>query len=88
MPWKIEFIPEMEKTLAHLGPEAARRIVKFMKRVSGLENPRSVGEPLKGSRLAGLWRYRTDDYRILCEIQDEKITILVVLAGHRREVYK
>ena len=42
----------------------------------------------KGSRLAGLWRYRTGDYRILVEIQDEKITILVVLAGHRREIYK
>ncbi|MDL2269109.1 type II toxin-antitoxin system RelE/ParE family toxin [Desulfosarcina sp. OttesenSCG-928-A07] len=41
---------------------------------------------LKGSRFSGLWRYRSGDYRILCEIQNEKITVLVVLVGHRREV--
>ena len=57
-------------------------------RVSKLDDPRSIGEPMKGSRFAGLWRYRSGDYRILCEIQDEKIIILVVLVGHRREVYK
>jgi mRNA interferase RelE/StbE len=87
--WKIDFIPEVEKTLTHLGAEAAKRIVKFMRRrVAALEDPRSIGEPLKGSRLGGLWRYRTGDYRILCELQDEKIRILVVRVGHRREVYK
>ncbi|MDL2270000.1 type II toxin-antitoxin system RelE/ParE family toxin [Desulfosarcina sp. OttesenSCG-928-A07] len=42
---------------------------------------------IEGSRFSGLWRYRSGDYRILCEIQDEKITVLVVLVGHRREVY-
>jgi len=57
-------------------------------RVSNLENPRSIGEALKDSRFAGLWRYRAGDYRILCEIQDRKIHILVVQIGHRREVYK
>ena len=89
MPWKIEFTPEADKALAHLGKEATKRIVKFMReRVSSLENPRSIGESLKGSRFAGLWRYRVGDYRVLCEIQDGKINILVVLVGHRREVYK
>jgi mRNA interferase RelE/StbE len=87
--WKIDFIPEVEKALARLGAEAAKRIVKFMRqRVAKLEDPRSIGEPLKGSRFGGLWRYRTGDYRILCELQDEKIRILVVRVGHRREVYK
>jgi mRNA interferase RelE/StbE len=89
LPWKIEFIPEAEKTLARLGAEAAKRITNFMhERVSNLDNPRRLGEPLKSPRFAGLWRYRTGDYRIICDIQDEKILILVVLVDHRRDVYK
>lgn len=89
MAWKIDFVPDVEKTLANLGSEATKRIFKFMRqRVANLEDPRNVGESLKGSRLGGLWRYRAGDYRILCEIQDEKISILVVRVGRRREVYK
>jgi mRNA interferase RelE/StbE len=55
-------------------------------RVSGPEDPRSVGEPLKGNTFSGLWRYHVGDYRVLCDIQDEKI--LVVLIEHGRDVYK
>ena len=89
MAWQIEFSPEADKALTILGRNAEKQIAKFMRqRVSNLDNPRSIGEPMKGSRFAGLWRYRSGDYRILCEIQDEKITILVVLVGHRKEVYK
>lgn len=89
MAWQIEFSPEADKTLMGLGYNAETQIVKFMrKRVSQLDNPRSIGEAMKGSRFAGLWRYRSGDYRILCDIQDQKITILVVLVGHRRNVYK
>jgi len=87
--WQIEFSPEADKNLIGLGSNAEKQIVKFLRdRVSNLENPRSLGEPMKGSRFSGLWRYRSGDYRILCEIQDDKIVILVVLIGHRREVYK
>lgn len=89
MAWKIDFVPDVEKTLVKLGAEATKRIFKFLRqRVATLEDPRSIGESLKGSRLGGLWRYRAGDYRILCKIQDEKISILVVRIGHRREVYK
>ena len=89
MAWQIEFTPDAEKNLARLGTEAEKRVVKFMReRISNLEDPRSIGESLKDSRFAGLWRYRAGDYRILCEIQDQKIRILVVQIGHRREVYK
>lgn len=89
MNWKIEFTPEADKTLTGLGREAERRILKFMReRVSKLEDPRTIGEPLKGSRFSGLWRYRAGDYRILCEIQDKMIRILVVLVGHRSDIYK
>jgi len=89
LPWKIEFTPDAAKGLKRLDKEAEKRILNFMReKISKLDNPRSTGEPLKGSRFAGLWRYRAGDYRILCEIQDEKILILVVLVGHRREIYK
>ena len=89
MAWQIEFTPDAEKTLVRLGKEAEKRVVKFMReRVADLEDPRIIGESLKDSRFGGLWRYRVGDYRVLCEIQDLKIHILVVQIGHRREVYK
>ncbi|MDR2573580.1 MAG: type II toxin-antitoxin system RelE/ParE family toxin [Desulfovibrio sp.] len=87
--WQIEFSPEANKSLMSLGSSAEKQIAKFMRnRISNLNDPRSIGEPMKGSRFAGLWRYRSGDYRVLCEIQDEKITILVVLVGHRQKIYK
>lgn len=89
MAWNIELSPEARKNLDALGTMEAKRVLKFLHdRVRLMDNPRSIGGPLKGSRFAGLWRYRSGDHRILCEIQDEKIRILVVLVGHRREVYK
>lgn len=50
------------------------------------KDPRAHGKALKGDR-RGEWRYRVGDYRILANIQDEKILILVLKIGHRREVY-
>jgi len=89
MAWKIELLPEARKGLKKIGAAEAKRILKFLhERIQPMEDPRSIGESLKGSRLGGLWRYRTGDYRILCDIQDEQIIILVVMIGHRREVYK
>ena len=89
MAWQIEFSPEADKSLSGRGSNAEKQIAKFMRqRISTLDDPRSIGEPMKGSRFAGLWRYRSGDYRILCEIRDRTVTILVVSLGHRREVYK
>jgi mRNA interferase RelE/StbE len=50
------------------------------------ENPRTSGKALKGN-LGGLWRYRVGDYRVLCEIQDAKLTVLALAIGNRREIY-
>jgi mRNA interferase RelE/StbE len=87
--WRIEFTPAAEKTLSKLGAEIQKRIVRFLReRVANAEDPRSTGKALVGSRLSGLWRYRIGDCRILCRIEDEKICIVVVKIGHRREVYK
>lgn len=89
MAWNIELSPEFRRDLTKLGTEEAKRILKFLhERLRLMDNPRIIGEPLKGSRFSGLWRYRVGDYRILCEIQDERVSIFAVQVGHRREVYK
>lgn len=89
MAWKIDLAPDAAKELGKLDPQIARRIVKFLKeRVSALEDPRSIGEALKGSALGDFWKYRVGDYRIISSIQDSTVTILVVRIGNRREVYR
>jgi mRNA interferase RelE/StbE len=87
MTWTLKLSSDAKANLAKIGTAEARRILKFLYgRVRELPHPRALGEALSG-RFTGLWRYRVGDYRILCEIQDEKITILVVLVGHRRKIY-
>ena len=89
MVWKIEFDPAAERELDKLGTAEARRILKFLhERVSRLNNPRSIGEALRGSRFGEFWRYRVGNYRIIARIEDSIALILVVRIGHRGEVYK
>lgn len=70
-----------------LDKQIAKRIVAKLHEISQLEDPRSRGKALTGN-LAGVWRYRVGDYRILCDINDGRLVILVVDVAHRREVYK
>ncbi|HEX8048087.1 type II toxin-antitoxin system RelE/ParE family toxin [Rhizobium sp.] len=89
MAWKIEFQRPAERELEKLGHEAACRIVKFLhERVAKLDNPRSIGEALKGSDLGDFWKYRVGDYRVIAHIEDNAIRILIVRVGNRREVYR
>lgn len=89
MAWKIEFDPAAERELGKLDPQIARRILKFLfERVAPLDDPRSIGEALKGSRLGEFWKYRLGDYRIISRIEDGEVIILVVRIGNRREVYR
>lgn len=75
--------------MKHLDQQVARRINRFLfERVAPLENPRSIGEALKGTELGDLWKYRVGDYRIIASIEDNLIRILVVRIGNRREVYR
>jgi mRNA interferase RelE/StbE len=86
--WKIEFDKKAKDELFSLDASAKKRIIKFIEeRLLKTENPRSFGAPLKG-KLAGLWKYRIGDYRLVCHIEDEVVTILVVSVGHRKSVYK
>ncbi len=76
------------KQAAQSDEQVARRIVDYMdERISGLENPRSTGKALTDP-LGGLWRYRVGDCRVICDIQDNAVRVLVVRIGNRREVYR
>ena len=72
-----------------LDPQVGRRINRFLyERVASLENPRSIGEALKGTEFGDLWKYRVGDYRIIASIEDKLVRFLVVRIGNRREVYR
>lgn len=89
MAWKVELSGLAQKNLAQLDPQLARRILSFLHtRVAELDDPRSVGEALKGSKLGDLWKYRVGDYRIIANIEDRVLRVLVVKIGNRREVYR
>ncbi|AYM04550.1 Plasmid stabilization system protein [compost metagenome] len=87
--WKIEFQRAAVKQLGALTKSDANRIVSFLTdRIARDGNPRRTGAALQGSELGNFWRYRVGDYRIICDIQDHKLVVLVVEIGHRREIYR
>jgi mRNA interferase RelE/StbE len=89
MVWKIELDPTADRELDKLDPQVARRILSFLHgRVAVLDNPRSLGDALKGSEPGEFWKYRVGDYRIIASIEDSAVRILVVKIGNRREVYR
>ncbi len=89
MAWQIKFDDASKKDLAKLDKQIAKRITEFLReRVSVLDDPRSIGEALKGSKLGEFWKYRVGDYRIISTIEDGALRILVVKIGNRREVYR
>ncbi|MBF0352120.1 MAG: type II toxin-antitoxin system RelE/ParE family toxin [SAR324 cluster bacterium] len=88
MGWKIKIGTVAEKQIRKMDRSTQKRILDFLsERIEDCKNPRHFGEPLKGDK-SGYWRYRIGDYRVLCEIFDEKLIVLVIAVGHRREVYK
>jgi mRNA interferase RelE/StbE len=89
MNWKVEFDRQGKKDLDKLDSTVRGRIFRFLyERLARLEDPRSIGEALKGSELGHLWKYRIGDYRIIASIEDQRVCILVVRIGNRREVYR
>ncbi|WP_028988644.1 type II toxin-antitoxin system RelE/ParE family toxin [Thermithiobacillus tepidarius DSM 3134] len=89
MAWKVELSSQAQKDLDQLDPQIARRILKFLsERVARLDDPRAIGEALKGSRLGEFWKYRVGDYRLIASIEDGRLTVLIVRIGNRREVYR
>jgi mRNA interferase RelE/StbE len=86
--WTIEFDSAAQREFERLDKSVALRISKFLhQRVASLENPRLIGERLHGT-LSDYWKYRVGDYRIVCSIEHEKLVVVVLRIGHRREIYK
>ena len=89
MAWRIELSPEAQKKLDGFDRQDTRRILKFLyERVAPLEDPRSIGEALKGSRLGEFWKYRVGDYRVISHIEDGTLLLMIVRVGNRRDVYR
>lgn len=88
MAWTVDYTDTARQQLRKLDRQTARRIVDFMdERIAPLADPRSTGKALTGP-LGGLWRYRVGDCRVICELQDGVLRVLVVQLGNRREVYR
>jgi len=84
--WKIEITGEAEKELSRIDKPAAKRLIRYLRERVSVE-PRSLGKSLRGD-LSGLWRYRVGDYRVICELYDEKVSVLVIRIGHLKDVYR
>ena len=86
--WQIRIDESLEKSLKKIDAATRSRIFNFLRmRVAHSENPRALSEPLAGN-FAGLCHYRVGGYRIICRIEDNSLTILVVKIGHIKEIYK
>ena len=89
MAWKVELSSGADRELNKLDAQHARRILKFLHdRVATLDDPRSIGQALHGSRLGEFWKYRVGDYRLICKIEDDRLLVLVLRVGHRKEIYR
>lgn len=86
--WRIEISRTAEKQIIKLSRTAQKIIQRFLReRLLPAENPRQWGKPLHGEKRS-LWRYRVGDYRLICDIQDEKLVVLLLEVGHCKDVYR
>jgi Cytotoxic translational repressor of toxin-antitoxin stability system len=86
--WVVEVSDTAAKVIEKLGKSTQQRITRFLRElVTNGRGPRQTGKPLKRP-LAGLWRYRVGDYRVVCQIEDDRFRVLVVKVGHRKDIYR
>lgn len=88
MAWEIELSTKAIAGLDQLDPTQAKRILRFLNdELAALENPRSIGQALRGSGPGSFRKYRVGDYRIIADIRDKEISIVAARIGHRRQIY-
>lgn len=85
--WRVEVSATARRKLRKMDAPMARAIVRHLEEVAASGKPRSKGKALEGE-LAGLWRYRVQDWRVIVELHDHTITIQVLTLGHRSDVYR
>jgi mRNA interferase RelE/StbE len=84
----VEFDDRARRELRKLDSSVQAAILGYLrKRIATTEDPRRFGKPLRRN-LAGLWRYRVEDYRLICRIEEDRVVVLVLEVGHRRDVYE
>jgi mRNA interferase RelE/StbE len=87
--WQIEIDEAAKKELGKLDPQVAHRVIQFLRtRLQSVKDPRSMGQALKGSALGDFWKYRLGDIRIIASIEDDRLVILVLRVGNRKEIYR
>jgi mRNA interferase RelE/StbE len=87
--WQVEFDPDAVKDLKKLDRPVQQRILGFLNsRIAPCDDPRAIGEVLAGNKLGNYWKYRVGDWRLVCDIADQKIIVRVLRVGNRREIYK
>lgn len=83
--WRVEFDADAARDLRKLGRPAQNAILHYLReRIATSQDPRRFGKPLTKD-LKGLWRYRVADYRIVASIEDDRLIVLVLTVGHRRD---
>ena len=88
MAWTVEFLLTAQRQMTKLDRPTQRRIIDYFRgRILAAENPRQFGKKLSGDK-GGLWRYRIGDYRAICKFEEERLVIVVLEVGHRREIYR
>jgi mRNA interferase RelE/StbE len=86
--WTVEFDDRARRELRKLADETQEMILRFLReRIAGSSDPRQFGKPLRRN-LAGLWRYRVQNYRLICRLEENRLVVLVLKVGHRRDVYE
>ena len=89
MAWQIKLTESARKSLVKLDKQVAGRLTQFLReRIAVLDDPRSTGKALTGAIFGSYWRYRVGDYRLICDIQDGELCVLVIEIGNRKEVYQ
>lgn len=84
--WNVKLSTQAAKWIRKADPQTAQRIRDVLRAIASLDNPRSRGKGLTGN-LAGLWRYRVGNYRIVCDIRDRELVILTLDIGRRDQIY-
>lgn len=86
--WTIKILDSAKQDLKKLDKPIQKRIAGFLQnRLANIDDPRQLGKALQG-QYAGYWRYRVGDYRLVCHLENEKLIILVVEIGHRKDIYR
>lgn len=88
MTWKVEWDDRARKELRKLDSSIQKKILNYLRvRIAGSKNPRLFGQSLIENKV-GLWRYRVENYRLICRLEDHTLIVFVVGVGHRKEVYE